>query len=291
MTILLQRLVEYAWVIYVLCAIGAIIYAVRALGAHRARRLAIFTLEREAATSKVVQAWAIVLVFCFIGASVFFVVTFFLSDLPARVEGSTPEPSGLELRTPTATPTPTPTPGIEILTIPAATVAAIPTPIPPEVTDSPEAGATVLPLGAVSGEVHAQFGNPPFAELVSYGLSAAEIAAGQPLELTLNWRALDATSPIDYVIFTHLRKDDGNIIAQHDGPPAGGNRPMTTWGPGASVIDVHLMAFAEEHWGYAGSATIAVGLYNPEVPAERVLVSTGGDYVTLPVTLVVTSQQ
>lgn len=66
---------------------------------------------------------------------------------------------------------------------------------------------------------------------------------------------------------------------------------MTTWGPGASVLDVHLMTFSEEHRGYAGSATVAVGLYNPEVPAERVLVSTGGDYVTLPVTLVVTSQQ
>jgi formylglycine-generating enzyme required for sulfatase activity len=64
---------------------------------------------------------------------------------------------------------------------------------------------------------------------------------------------------------------------------------MTAWGPGASVIDVHLMAYGAEHQDYDGPATIAVGLYNPEVPAERALVSTGGDYVTLPVTLIVTS--
>jgi hypothetical protein len=290
MTILLQRLVEYAWIVYVVCGIGGLYYAVRALGAHRARRLAIFTLEREAATSKLVQAWAVVLVFVAAGAAVFFVTTFLLSELPLPAHDLTPEPSGLEPRTPTATPAPTPTQGIEIPTIPAATVAAIPTPIPPEVTDTPEAEATVLPLGAVSGGVGVQFGNPPFVELASYGLSAGEVVNGEMLELTLSWRALDASSPINYVVFTHLRKDDGNIIAQHDGPPGGGVQPMVEWSPGGVIVDVHPMAFGQEYPDFAGPATIAVGLYNPEVPAERALVSTGGDYVTLPVTISITSR-
>jgi hypothetical protein len=158
------------------------------------------------------------------------------------------------------------------------------------VTDTPEAEATVLAVGAVSGEVRAQFGNPPFVELVSYGLSAGEVTTGQTLELTLNWRALDARSPINYVVFTHLRKDDGNIIAQHDGPPGGGAQPMVDWAPGGVIVDVHPMTFVQEYRDYVGSATIAVGLYNPEVPAERALVSTGGDYVTLPVTVVITSE-
>jgi hypothetical protein len=265
---------------------------VRALGAHRARRLAIFTLEREAATSKLVQAWAVVLVFVAAGAAVFLVTTFLLSDLPLPVRDLTPESSGLEPRTPTATPAPTPTQGIEIPTIPAATVAAIPTPIPPEVTDTPEAEAPVPALGPVSGVVGAQFGNPPFVELVSYGLSAGEVVNGETLELTLSWRALEARSPINYVVFTHLRKDDGSIIAQHDGPPGGGGaQPMVEWSPGGVIVDVHPMAFGQEYSDFAGSATIAVGLYNPEVPAERAVVSTGGDYVTLPVTINVTSRQ
>jgi hypothetical protein len=50
------------------------------------------------------------------------------------------------------------------------------------------------------------------------------------------------------------------------------------------------MAYGQEFRDYTGPATIAVGLYNPEVPAERALVSTGGDYVTLPVTVMIASE-
>jgi len=82
-------------------------------------------------------------------------------------------------------------------------------------------------------------------------------------------------------VFTHLQSDDGSILAQHDGPPAGGARPLTEWSPGETIVDVHQMAFVEGARDYTGTATLIVGLYNPETPQERVVTGTGADYVTL----------
>jgi hypothetical protein len=82
-------------------------------------------------------------------------------------------------------------------------------------------------------------------------------------------------------VFTHLRSSDGNIIAQHDGPPAGGARPLTEWSPGEAYVDIHPMAFADGQRGYTGPATIIVGLYNPEAPQERVVTDQGAEYATL----------
>jgi hypothetical protein len=146
-----------------------------------------------------------------------------------------------------------------------------------------------VPVGATAGDVHVRFGDPAFAELVSYSLSAVEITTAQPLQLTLNWRALDERSPLNYVVFTHLRSSSGDIIAQHDGPPAGGARPVVEWSPGETIVDVHQMAFVEGYRDYAGPATLVVGLYNPEATYERVVTNVGGDYVTL-VTINVVSQ-
>ncbi len=277
MTILLRWLVDYAWVFYFGCAIGAIIYTVRALVAHRQRELAIFTLERETATSRVVRAWAMVLIFVFIGATILvsanFVLPSVLEDMP--VEASTPQvPSPSP--TPTVDLTPSPTPEFAVPTV--ASTPAVVVPTSPAPTDAP---ATSVPAGAIAGNVGVRFGNPAFAELVNYSLSAVEVTMAQPLQLTLSWRALEATVSVNYVVFTHLQSDDGSILAQHDGPPAGGARPLTEWSPGETIVDVHQMAFVEGARDYTGTATLIVGLYNPETPQERVVTGTGADYVTL----------
>jgi hypothetical protein len=277
MTILLRWLVDYAWVFYFGCAIGAIIYTVRALAAHRQRGLALFTLERETATSRVVRAWAMVLVFVFIGATVLVSANFILPDLLKDLPGETPTPEvPLPSPTPTVDLTPSPTPEFEVPTVASTLAVVVPTPPPP--TGEP---ATSVPVGAAAGDVRVRFGDPAFAELVSYSLSAVEITMAQPLQLTLNWRALEGRSPTNYVVFTHLRSGDGSIIAQHDGPPAGGARPLAEWSPGETIVDVHQMAFSDGARDYTGTATLIVGLYNPEAVQERVVADTGADYVTL----------
>jgi len=247
MTILLQWLVEHAWVFYAACAVGIIIYFLRAMAARRERNLALFTLERETATSRLVQSWAMVLVFVAIGAAIFFSTAFILPELPIYSAG---------------TPPPTPPEPTEV-----------PTPVP---TDTPEV--------AISGEVRARFGD--FAELIGYDLPAGEVTAAQPLLLTLYWRGLDGTSPTNYLVFTHLLSQDGRLIAQHDGPPAGGTRPTSSWAAGEIIADPHPMAFADT--AYVGLATIAVGLYDPAV--GRIPIDTGADRVVLPVTVSVIPQ-
>ncbi len=280
MTVLLQRVVEYAWIFYVIAAVGAVVYVARALSAHRARRLALFTLERETATSQVVQAWTMVLTFVTIGAIVFFSVHFVLPTLSAyNYTGPVPTSTldaGIQtpVVTPSYTPEPSPTPTL------APTVMAVPSPPPASPTPLP----TSTPRAETSGDVRVRFGD--FAELVGYRLPSGEINTGQPLMLTLYWRKLEGISPMNYLVFTHLLTADGRLIAQHDGQPAGGTRPMDTWTAGETIEDVHPMAFYD--MAYTGPAQIVIGLYDPGT--GRVLTDAGQDHVVLPPTLTIVAQ-
>jgi len=112
-------------------------------------------------------------------------------------------------------------------------------------------------------------------ELVSFSIPAAEFTTAGPLPLTLYWQGLGGTSPLDYIVFTHLLAEDGHLIGQHDGPPAGGNRPVTQWTAGEVIEDLHSMAFQDT--SYAGPARIAVGLYDPA--GGRILNHAGSDQV------------
>jgi hypothetical protein len=108
--------------------------------------------------------------------------------------------------------------------------------------------------------------------------------------LTLFWQGLEGASPTNYTVFTHLFSQDGDLIAQHDGPPAGGTQPTSEWQAGETVEDTHQMAFGSEGRDYAGPANIIVGLYDPGDVNARVMTSEGQDYVSLPVTINVLAQ-
>jgi len=296
MRILLQWLVEHAWIFYVVCAIGALIYVVRALVAQRERSLALFTLEHETATVRAVRAWATVFVFIALAILVFIGVTFALPRLPAYdpelpLPTSTPS-SGLEPLTPTVTVTVTSS--ITIPTLPPQTATPLLPTIPPSPTPASTPAPTETPTptaaapGVASGEVDVGFGD--FGRLIAYQLSSTQVAAGQPIVLTLYWQGLESTSPTDYTVFTHLLSADGNLLAQHDGPPAGGNEPTSDWGAGETIEDTHQMAFNSAGQEYSGPATIVVGLYDPEDVSTRVLTSEGQDQVPLPVTIDVVPQ-
>lgn len=285
MTILLQWLVEHVWIFYALCVVGIIPYVIRALAAQRERRLSLFTLERETAAAQVVQSWAMVFVFIAVGAVIFVGTTFVLPNL------STDNPETLLL-------TSTPSSGVEPLTI-VTTLASSPIPASVEPTIGPTAMdapvATLLseptepptlvptdtPSAAISGAVNVRFSD--FAELVSYSLPAAEFSTAQSLPLTIYWRGLEGTSPLDYWVFTHLLAEDGHVVAQHDGAPAGGTHPTSGWGTGETIVDLHPMVFQDTD--YVGPARISIGLYDPEI--GRVLTQTGDDQVVLPVVITV----
>ena len=135
----------------------------------------------------------------------------------------------------------------------------------------------------IGQEVHVRFGD--FAELVSYDLPATHVATSQPLQLTIYWRSLEGTSQLDYAVFTHLISEDGRLIAQHDGAPAGGTRPTTEWGAGEIIVDLHAMVFEDSE--FTGTARILVGLYDPSPPSPRTLTDLGTDHVVLPTVITI----
>lgn len=107
-----------------------------------------------------------------------------------------------------------------------------------------------------------------------------QIRAGQPLTLTLVWRA-EATAARDLAVFTHLVGADGQIIAQHDGPPANGSHPTRGWLPGEVIVDPHVLSWQRDgRREYRGAATLRVGLYDPAT-GERLLWDSGTDALTL----------
>lgn len=126
-------------------------------------------------------------------------------------------------------------------------------------------------LGVRFGEV---------AELLGYDLAQTEVTSGQPVTLTLYWRALEGAAA-NYAVFTHILAADGHLVGQHDGPPAEGQRPTPGWLVDEIVIDRHPMAFREV---YVGPAQIEVGLYDPAT-LDRVLTADGADHLILPSSL------
>lgn len=121
------------------------------------------------------------------------------------------------------------------------------------------------------------------AQLLGYDLPSQTFSVGEPITLTLYWRALEEAASANYTVFTHVLAADDHLVGQHDGPPAGGARPTAGWMPEEIIIDQHTMTFREP---YVGPARIEVGLYDPatskRVPAER-----GQDFALLPTVLTI----
>jgi hypothetical protein len=114
--------------------------------------------------------------------------------------------------------------------------------------------------------------------LVGYRIAAAPDAVW----VTLYWRA-EEPSAEDYTVFVHLVAPDGSIVAQHDGPPAGGLAPTSAWRLGTIIEDPHGIALAQplpRGW------QARVGMYIPSagrLPAfDREGVRLPDDQVVLP---------
>jgi hypothetical protein len=81
------------------------------------------------------------------------------------------------------------------------------------------------------------------------------------LLVELAWKALQPMGR-DYTVFVHLVDGGGRLVAQHDGPPAGGSRPTTSWESGGEIRDLHLIPLPP---GIAdGRYALWVGLYDAD---------------------------
>jgi 4-amino-4-deoxy-L-arabinose transferase-like glycosyltransferase len=114
----------------------------------------------------------------------------------------------------------------------------------------PAGGGQVRP----SVSVDYRFGSA--ARLVGY--DAATTA--RELKVDLYWQA-EAPIRRAYNVFFHVVDDQGQTVAQDDGPPAGGRYPTDLWEPGDSLRDPHRVDLSRLP---PGEYRVRVGLYSLE---------------------------
>ncbi|MEM7330898.1 MAG: glycosyltransferase family 39 protein [Chloroflexota bacterium] len=114
--------------------------------------------------------------------------------------------------------------------------------------------------------------------LVGYRLENTAVSNENPLPITLIWQSLAENVPTNYSVFVHLLASDGRIVGQHDGQPVAGNRPTAGWIAAEYFEDVHPVSLTDPD--YQGSATLAVGFYNPAT-GDRLLTPDGRDTIPL----------
>jgi len=92
------------------------------------------------------------------------------------------------------------------------------------------------------------------------GVAPAEPRCATPcrLDLTLFWRA-ERPLLANLSVFLHLVTAEGRLVAQSDGPPDGGRRPLPSWLVGEVVADRHLLTVSLP----PGEYRLLAGLYDP----------------------------
>jgi len=117
--------------------------------------------------------------------------------------------------------------------------------------------AGAIPVGAtLSAGSAAEY---PFT-LLGYEANG-ELTPGGAINVTLYWEAQGdmggATEA--YFVFVHLLDAGGQLVAQHDGPPAGERYPPASWIPGEPVPDSHTL-FLDPALP-TGTYTLQAGVY------------------------------
>jgi 4-amino-4-deoxy-L-arabinose transferase-like glycosyltransferase len=104
--------------------------------------------------------------------------------------------------------------------------------------------------------------------LTSFDLSTTTVSSGSNLPLTLFWTARGQPSA-DYTVFVHVVSDQGDLVAQADGPPRQGLYPTSTWDAEEIIEDprqIHLPSDLP-----AGNYTVFTGMYK-STTGERLAV-------------------
>ena len=116
-------------------------------------------------------------------------------------------------------------------------------------------GPPTLDLPRPPGQ-NADFRVGDSARLVGYDAPPAK--PGEPLTLTLYWRAA-GPAPMDYSVFVHLLRPDGGILTQVDRTPGLGQYPTTAWRAGEVVVDPYPLDVPADT--PPGRYQVAVGWY------------------------------
>ena len=149
-----------------------------------------------------------------------------------------------------------------------------------DVQISAEARTFSAPSPQVAVDV--RFGD--VARLVGFDPPAATLTTGEAVPLRLYWQSITTDEPVAYSVFTQVLGADGRLVAQHDAPPANGNRPTSSWVEGEFIEDDHLLTWRDAI--YTGEGQTVVGLYDPAT-GVRLTLSDGRDAFALPLKLTI----
>ncbi len=122
-----------------------------------------------------------------------------------------------------------------------------------------------------------------FAALEAVTLPSEPVWSGGSIALNLRWRGRTPARE-NLTVFVHLLGGTPAPVAQHDGDPANGTRPTSTWRAGEQIDDLREIALPPDL--PAGEYTLLVGWYARETGA-RIPLTDGADSYTLPVTVAV----
>ena len=100
----------------------------------------------------------------------------------------------------------------------------------------------------------------PLPQAVDFGglfslLEVEVVHEGQEIVVTSWWAARQRIAE-DYTLFVHLRDQDGQLLAQADGPPNDGLSPTRIWQAGDVIRDVRRLPAASSEGG-----TLLFGAY------------------------------
>jgi hypothetical protein len=117
--------------------------------------------------------------------------------------------------------------------------------------------------------------------ITSGALIDANPTPGSTIRLIFAW---ETPVPIQdsFSIFVHIVDELGMLVAQYDGVPAAGLRPMPTWKLGETITDRIAISLPSDL--LSGSYGIRVGIYNPASQLRLPVMSapeSGGDYVVV----------
>ncbi|MBN1877964.1 MAG: glycosyltransferase family 39 protein [Anaerolineae bacterium] len=91
------------------------------------------------------------------------------------------------------------------------------------------------------------------------GYQMNTLSVGNPLTVTLYWQA-EGHVPQDYNVFVHGMSEAGQLVAQHDGVPVDGTRPLGSWYDREIIKDVHILYPPQDTLAHIH--TVFVGMYD-----------------------------
>jgi hypothetical protein len=104
----------------------------------------------------------------------------------------------------------------------------------------------------------------------------AMLKAGDSMTVKLLWQAESEPSKA-YTVFVQLLDSDGKLVAQHDGPPAGGLSPSSGWLTGDRIPDEHRVDLPKDL--PAGAYRLIAGLY--DASGERLTLQDGQTFAII----------